>query len=268
VSLIHPTAVIDPSAKIDPGATIGPFAVIGPETTIGAGTVVGAHAVVEFAEIGRDNRIMPGAFVGLPPQDLKYKGEKTKLVMGDRNLVRECATLNRGTTATGLTKIGSDCLFMAYSHVGHDCVLGDGVILANSVALGGHVSVGSRTVIGGLVAVQQHTRIGSGCMLGGGSMLNKDVTPFCLCQGYPAVLRGLNLVGLRRSGLSREAISQVKEAYKTLFASGLRLEEALARLQSSPVGPEVASMIEFITASEIGVMRPATQEAAKEDALS
>lgn len=265
MSNIHPTAVVDPSAKIDPTAVIHPYAVIGPETTIGAGCVIGAHAVVEHTHMGRENRILPGAFVGGPPQDLKYAGEQTRLVMGDKNTVRECVTLNRGTAAHGETRIGSSCLFMAYSHVAHDCTLGDGVILVNSVGIAGHVEIGDCTVVGGLVGIHQYVRIGRYCMLGGGSMVGKDIPHFCTCQGDRATLRGLNLVGMRRAGLSRETIQNVKEAYKTLFLSGLALEAALDKLKALPSCKEVLELVDFISRSKRGVTRPASGVAEEEE---
>lgn len=267
MSNIHPTAVIDPSAKIDPAATIGPYAIIGPETVIGAGTTVGAHAVVEYATLGKDNRLFAGCYVGVAPQDLKYAGEKTRLVMGDKNTVRECATLNRGTSAHGETKIGSNCLFMAYSHVAHDCQIGNHVILVNSVAVAGHVTIGDYTVVGGLAAIHQYLTIGKFCMLGGGSMLNKDVPHFCTCQGYPANLRGLNMLGLRRAGFSRETMSAVKDAYKTLFLSGMRLEEAVVKLRESEPCKEVGELLSFIEGSKRGVMRPAAGAREEEEAV-
>ena len=265
MELRHPTAIVHPDAKIDPSVSIGPYAVIGEDVEIGAGSRIGAHAVVEFTHMGRENRILPGSFVGGPPQDLKYAGEKTRLVMGDRNTVREGVTLNRGTSATGQTRIGSDCLFMANSHVAHDCVLGDHVVIVNTVGLAGHVTVGDFTVIGGIAGVHQFTRIGRYCMVGGGSMVVKDLPHYCMCQGDRAVLRGLNLLGLRRSGLPRETVSEIKEAYKTVFMSGLPLEEALGKVKASTSKPEVLTLVEFIEGSKRGVMRPATDAEAREE---
>ncbi|OGR86359.1 MAG: acyl-[acyl-carrier-protein]--UDP-N-acetylglucosamine O-acyltransferase [Elusimicrobia bacterium RIFCSPHIGHO2_02_FULL_57_9] len=262
---IHPTAVTDPGAKIDPSVKIGPYAVIGPDVVLGAGTTVGAHAVIEYTHMGRDNRIMPGAFVGTPPQDLKYAGEHTILVMGDKNTVRECVTLNRGTAAHGETRIGSGCLFMAYSHVAHDCIIGDGVILVNSVGVAGHVEIGDFSVVGGLVGIHQYVRIGRFCMLGGGSMIGKDIPPFCNCQGDRATLRGLNLLGMRRAGLPRETVQSIKDAYKTLFLSGSRLEEAVAEVKSTAHAKEVLEMLGFIERSRRGIMRPATGAASEEE---
>lgn len=266
MSNIHPTAVVHPTANIDPAAVVGPYAVIGEDTVIGAGTTVGAHAVVEFTHMGKDNRLMPGCFVGGPPQDLKFAGEKTRLVMGDRNTVRECVTLNRGTSATGETVVGSDCLFMAYSHLAHDCRVGNHVVLVNSVGVAGHVEIGDFTVVGGIVGIHQFVRIGRYCMIGGGSMVGKDVPSFCCAQGDRATLRGLNVVGLRRSGIGREKVSAIKDAYKTLFMSDMTVENALAELKSSHV-PEVLEMAEFIARSKRGVMRPAAQPIEEEVTL-
>jgi UDP-N-acetylglucosamine acyltransferase len=262
---IHPTAVVHPSAKLDPTVKVGPYAVIGEDVAIGAGSVVGSHAVVECVTMGRNNKLHAGCYVGTAPQDLKYAGEKTKLVMGDNNTVRECVTLNRGTTASGVTQIGSNCLFMAYAHVAHDCRLGNNVILVNSVALAGHVEVGDFAVVGGLAAIHQFTRIGHHAMIGGGSMVGLDVLPFCTTQGDRAKLRGLNTLGMRRAGLSREAISAIREAYKTLFLEGLTQEAALEKLRNSNPAPEVLDMIAFAEKAKRGVMRPASTGGGEEE---
>lgn len=265
---IHPTAIIDPSAKLDATVEIGPYAIIGPDTVIGPRTTVSAHAVVEHATLGADNILHPGCYVGTPPQDLKYAGEKTRLVMGDKCVVRECVTLNRGTaTGGGVTTIGSNCLFMAYSHVAHDCVLGNGVILVNSVALAGHITIGDFAVIGGLAALHQFIRVGRYAMLGGGSMNGQDILPFTTTQGDRAALRGLNILGMRRGGFSREAMGQVKDAYKTLFLSGLTQSEAVARLKAGKPSKEVQEWIDFIeSAGKRGIMRPAVGATAVEEA--
>ena len=256
---IHPTAVVDASAKIDPTAEIGPFAVIGPDVVIGARTKVGAHAVVEHATLGADNVLHAGCYVGTPPQDLKYAGEKTRLVMGDKNTVRECVTMNRGTAqGGGVTKIGSNCLFMACSHIAHDCHVGNGVIVVNAVLLAGHVHLGDGAVLGGACAIHQYVRIGRFAMLGGGSMIGQDVLPFATAQGDRAVLRGLNALGMRRGGFSREAMGAVRAAYKTLFLGGMNQQEAVASLKGSSPLKEVQEWIDFIeSAGKRGVMRPA-----------
>ncbi len=265
---IHPAAIIDPSARIDPSAEIGPHAIIGPDAVIGPRTKIGAHAVVEYATLGADNTLHPGCYVGTPPQDLKYAGEKTRLVMGDKNTVRECVTMNRGTVqGGGLTKIGSGGLFMACSHIAHDCVVGDGVIVVNAVLLAGHVQIGDGAVLGGMCAIHQHNRIGRLAMLGGGSMNGQDVLPFANTQGDRAVIRGLNLLGLRRAGVPRESVSALKAAYRTLFLSGLSQVEALARLKAGKPDPIVQEWIDFIeTTGKRGFMRPAVGATELEEA--
>jgi UDP-N-acetylglucosamine acyltransferase len=266
MSNIHPTAIVHESAKIDPSVRIGPYAIIGEDVEIGPESTVGAHATVEFTKMGRENNLLPGCHVGGPPQDLKFEGEKAMLLMGDKNTVRECVTLNRGTKATGTTKIGSDCLFMAYSHVAHDCRIGNGVVLVNSVGIAGHVEIGDFTVVGGLVGIHQFVRIGRFCMIGGGSMLGKDVPSFCMVQGDRATLRGLNLLGMRRAGLDREVVKGIKDAYKTLFLTNQSLEAALAQLEGSDPIAEVKEMIAFIETAQNnrGVIRPAGAEPAEE----
>lgn len=252
---IHPTAVIHPTARLAAGVEVGPYAVIGPEVEAGPGTWIGPHAIVEYATLGAGCKIHPHAFVGTPPQDLKYKGEKTRVRIGDGTVVRECVTVNRGTSASGLTSVGKNCLLMAYCHVAHDCALGDDVIMANVGTLAGHVQVGDSVVIGGLVAVHQFTRIGAGAMLGGGSKVAADVAPFCMTHGDRAVIVGLNVVGLRRRGLSREALSAIKEAYKIIFHSGLSLEAAVAALEKVGV-PEVGLFVDFLRKPSRGLCRP------------
>ncbi|MBI4059808.1 MAG: acyl-ACP--UDP-N-acetylglucosamine O-acyltransferase [Elusimicrobia bacterium] len=264
----HPTAIIDPSARIDPSAEIGPYAIIGPDTVVGPRTKIGAHAVVEHATLGADNALHPGCYVGTPPQDLKYAGEKTRLVMGDKNTVRECVTINRGTAqGGGLTRIGSGCLFMACSHIAHDCVVGDGVIVVNAVLLAGHVHVGDYAVLGGMSAVHQHNRIGRLAMLGGGSMNGLDVLPFATTQGDRATMRGLNLLGLRRAGVPRESVSALKAAYRTLFLSGLSQADAIAQLKTGNPCKEVREWIDFIEATgKRGFTRPAAGATELEEA--
>jgi UDP-N-acetylglucosamine acyltransferase len=257
---IHPTAVVDKSAVIDPTAEIGPYAVIGPKTTIGARTKVGAHVVLEYATVGADNVFHPGCYVGTPPQDLKYAGEETRLVMGDKNVVRECVTINRGTAqGGGVTSIGSNCLFMACSHVAHDCKVGNGVIVVNAVLLAGHVHIGDGAVLGGMCAIHQYNRIGRLAMLGGGSMNGQDVLPFANTQGDRAVIRGINMLGLKRAGVPPESRTALKNAYKVLFLSGLTQVEALAQLKAGgKPDPIVQEWIDFIeSAGKRGYMRPA-----------
>ena len=265
---IHPTAVVDASAKIDPTAEIGPYAIIGPDTVIGARTKVGAHAVVEYATLGADNLLHAGCYVGTAPQDLKYAGEKTRFVMGDKNVVRECVTMNRGTVqGGGVTTVGSNCLFMACSHVAHDCRVGNGVIVVNAVLLAGHVTVGDGAVLGGMSAVHQHSRIGRLAMLGGMSANGQDVLPFANTQGDRAVMRGINMLGLKRAGVPPESRTALKNAYKTLFLSGMTQVDALAKLKSAAVDPIVQEWIDFIeTAGKRGYVRPAVGATELEEA--
>ena len=253
---IHPTAIINPDAQIGDDCLIGPYAVIGEEVEIAEGCVIGAGAHLEFVSLGKNCRVFPSAALGGAPQDLKYAGEKTRLIVGNNCIIREFVTLNRGTKETGQTLIGNNCLFMAYSHVAHDCIVGDNVIMANAATLGGHVEVGEKAVLGGLVAVHQFCRIGKLAMLGGGAMVAQDIPPFTQAQGDRARLIGLNLVGLRRAGFSSALIEEIKSAYRILFNSGLTLQEALDQLSASSPSPEVNLLLDFIRTSRRGISRP------------
>jgi len=255
---IHPTAVVAPEAVLGEGVVIGPYAVIGPHVRLGPRTVVGAHAVIEGrTTIGADNQIFPFASVGTIPQDLKYAGESSELVIGDRNRIREFATLNPGTEGGGMvTRVGSDCLIMNYAHVAHDCCVGDHVVLANGAQLGGHVTVEDYAVVGALVGIHQFVRIGESAILGAGSMVSLDVAPFCNATGDRATLHGLNLVGLRRRGLSEERIAALKSAYRVVFQSGLKMQEALTRVaREVPSTPEVERFVRFLRSSQRGICR-------------
>lgn len=266
-NLIHPTAVIHPSAEIDESVEIGPYTVIGEEVRIGAGTKIGSHAVIEFAEIGSACCIHSHAFIGTAPQDLKYRGEKTKIFIGESTIVRECVTLNRGTAASGETRIGKKCLLMAYSHVAHDCVIEDEVILANSVAVAGHVQIGFGSVIGGLAGIHQFVRIGKLTMVGAGSMVPMDVPPFCTVWGDRARIVGLNSEGMRRRHYSSEAIESLKKTYKQIFFSKKPFKQILRQLESiKNQTPEVKEFVHFIKNSSRGICRPrlnAEESAAK-----
>jgi UDP-N-acetylglucosamine acyltransferase len=258
--MIHATAIIDPSAKLAEGVEVGPYAIIGKDVTIGTGTTVGAHAVIgDWTVIGQNNRIFPQASVGAPPQDLKYKGEECWTRIGDNNMVREFATIHRGTvTGHGETVVGNGNLFMAYSHVAHDCRVGNGVVMANVATLAGHVTVEDNVILGGLVAVHQFATIGAYAMIGGGTLIGLDVPPYMIATSgkRDAKLRGLNLIGLKRRGFSDEAINGLKKAYKTLFMAGLKQDEAIARVRSEVSGcPEVDNLLAFIERSERGICR-------------
>jgi UDP-N-acetylglucosamine acyltransferase len=255
---IHPTASVDPGAEVDPSCTIGPFAVVGPNVKLGPGNVLSAHAVVTgHTTLGEGNRVFPHAVLGEVPQDLKYRGEPTRLEIGSRNTFRECATVNLGTVqGGGVTTVGNGCLLMAYSHVGHDCRIGDGAIIANSVALAGHVILEDHVHISGLAAAHQFCRIGRLAFVSGLTGVAMDVPPYCTVAGPRAELAGLNTVGLQRAGLSEEQIGRIKQAYKIVFRSNLGLAEALAQLDAELGShPEIAHFVGFVKASQRGITR-------------
>jgi UDP-N-acetylglucosamine acyltransferase len=229
---IHPLACVDPGATLDGDVQVGPFAVIGPQVTLGAGTVVGAHATIEGPTvIGRDNRVHPYASIGGPPQDKKYRGEPTRLEIGDRNTFRECVTINRGTTQDqGLTRIGHDNWVMAYVHIAHDCVVGSNTILANTTNLGGHVHLGDWVILGGCTQVHQFVKVGAHAMTGTGTILLHDVPPYVMVSGNPSAPHGLNTEGLRRRGFDADTVAELKRAYRTLYRSELTLQQARERL--------------------------------------
>ncbi|HEX9780049.1 MAG TPA: acyl-ACP--UDP-N-acetylglucosamine O-acyltransferase [bacterium] len=255
---VHPTAIVDPQAELGPNVTIGPYAVVKGPVRIGEGTRVGAHGVIEGrTTIGRDCEIFSGAVIGSIPQDLKYRGEASELIIGDRNKFREYVTVNPGTEGGGgRTVIGSDCLLMAYAHVAHDCRLGDQVILANSVALAGHITIGDRAVVGGLVGVHQFVRIGTLAMVGGCSRVTQDVPPYSTCVGYPARIYGLNSEGLKRADVAAEAKERLHRAFRMLFYSRMSLRHAIeetARL----IEPceELTLLLAFLRQSKRGICR-------------
>ncbi len=255
---VHPTAVVAPGAEIDPSCEVGPYAVIGPKVKMGPGNAVGSHAVVDGdTTIGSGNRIFPHAAIGGIPQDLKYRGEPTRLVVGDGNRFREFCTVHIGTEGGGgVTRIGSGCLLMANSHVAHDVQLGDGCILANCASLAGHVVVEDRVIFGGLSAAHQFTRVGRLAFVSGMTGVGMDVAPYCTVAGNRASLAGLNTVGLQRAGMTEEQVARVKEAYRLVFRAKLPLEEALARVRAE-VGshPEIDHFVRFLEASERGLTR-------------
>lgn len=255
---IHPTAVVEPGAQIDPSCEIGPYAVIGGDVVLGPKNVVSAHAVVKgHTTLGAGNRVFPHAVLGEIPQDLKYKGEPTRLAVGDGNTFRECVTINLGTEGGGgVTTIANRCLFMAYSHVGHDCVIGDGAIIANCVALAGHILLEDHVHISGLAAAHQFTRIGRLAFVSGLTGVTMDVPPYCMVTGGRAELAGLNTVGLQRAGMTEEQIGRVKQAYKVLFRSNLVLSESLAQLDEElGTHPEIQHLVRFVRASQRGIVR-------------
>ncbi|MEN8170184.1 MAG: acyl-ACP--UDP-N-acetylglucosamine O-acyltransferase [Pseudomonadota bacterium] len=233
MSAIHPTAVIDPSAVIGSGVSIGPYSVIGPHVVIGDDSWIGPHVVINGpTSIGRENKIFQFASVGEVPQDLKFEGENTRLEIGDRNTIREFATINRGTgVGGGVTRIGNDNLLMAYIHIAHDCIIGNNVILSNNASLAGHVTVADDVILGGFTLVHQFCAVGQHVFAGMGSAIAKDVPPYLIVTGAPATPHGLNKVGLKRRGFSEEQLRQLTRAYKVLYRQGLSLDEAKQQLQ-------------------------------------
>lgn len=252
---VHATAVLDDTVELGEGVEIGPYAVVGPNVVIGAGTRIGPHVVIERdTHIGRECGIHAGAVVGGDPQDLKYSGEPALLIIGDRTVVRECVTLNRGTSARGRTEIGSDCLLMAYAHVAHDCLIGNHTVIANAVNMGGHCEIGDWAIVGGLTAIHQFVQIGAHAFVGGSSAVRKDVPPFVKAAGDPLKLFGLNTVGLQRRGFTDAERADLRRAYRLLFQSKRNLSDALAaaRMELSATG-HVETLLAFIENSERGV---------------
>lgn len=252
---IHPTAIVDPLAELDTGVTVGPWSLVGPRVRIGAGSTLGPGVLVEKdTSIGRECDIHKGAVLGTDPQDLKYQGERTALRIGDRTVVREYATVNRGTSAAGRTVVGDDCLLMAYTHVAHDCVLGNHVILSNAVNMAGHVKMEDWVIVGGVTPIHQFVRVGMHAFIGGGSRISQDVPPFCRVAGSPPKLYGLNSVGLERRGFSAETRSHLKRAYRILFQSNLNVSQGLVRAREEiPSIAEVVHFLDFIADSERGI---------------
>lgn len=252
---IHPTAIVDESVELGDGVSIGPYSIVGPGVSIGPGTRLGPHVLIEKdTTIGADCIIHKGAVLGTDPQDLKYGGEPTRLIVGDRTVIREYATLNRGTTALGYTEVGSDCLLMAYTHVAHDCQLGDHVILSNSVNMGGHVAIGDWAIVGGVTAIHQFARIGQHAFVGGASRVSKDIPPYVKAAGSPVQLYGLNGVGLQRRGFSEDVRRELKRAYRLFFASSYNTSQALARARDELRAlPEIETFLSFFEASARGV---------------
>lgn len=259
---IHSTALVDPAAELDSSVSVGPYAVIGPQVRIGAGSTVGAHCVIEGrTTIGRDNRFFQFSSIGAVPQDMKYAGEDTELVIGDRNTVREFCTFNAGTVQDGgVTRVGSDNWIMAYVHVAHDVQLGNHCVLANNATLAGHVHVGDWVTIGGLSGVHQFVKIGAHAMIGFQGHVAQDVPPFMTVDGNPLTARAVNLTGLRRRGFSTERQGVIKQMHKLLYRSGLTLaqaQEAIAGLrgQQPEADGDVDAMLSFLAAAERGIVR-------------
>ncbi|MEW6333065.1 MAG: acyl-ACP--UDP-N-acetylglucosamine O-acyltransferase [Thermodesulfobacteriota bacterium] len=260
---IHPTAVISSDATLAEGVGVGPYSIVGPDCHIGKDTQIGPHVVIEsHTDIGEGCRISQFASIGSPPQDLKYRGEDTRVVIGNHNTIREYVTIHRATASdSGVTRIGNHNLLMAYCHVAHNCTLGDHIIMANAANLGGHVHVEDFAIISGLSGIHQFTRIGAHCIIGGASAVTKDIPPYVMAAGNYARLFGLNLIGLKRRGFSDEAIQALKTAYRIVFRSSLLLSAAIDKIEKEVADlPEIRTFLDFIRKSERGICRQTGKE--------
>lgn len=256
--MIHETAIVHPKAEIGENVEIGAFSIIRENVTIGSGTKIGPHVVIDpFVDIGADCNIFQYAAIGAEPQAVKFSGEETYVRIGRGNIIREFVTIHRGTAeGGGVTIVGEENLIMAYSHIAHDCKLGNHIVLANNATLAGHIVIGDHATIGGLVAIHQFVRVGHYSFIAGKAGILKDVPPYMTAAGYRANLYGLNLVGLKRRGFSRDKLSKLKKAYRLLFRIGLTRNEAIERVAAEVEQiPEVVSLIEFIKSSERGITR-------------
>ncbi|MBC7778676.1 MAG: acyl-ACP--UDP-N-acetylglucosamine O-acyltransferase [Proteobacteria bacterium] len=255
---IHPTAIVEAGAELADDVEVGAFSMIGAHVRVGAGSSIGPHCVVRgHTELGRDNRIFQFCSIGEVPQDKKYQGEPTRLVLGDRNTVREFCTLNCGTAQdAGVTRLGSDNWIMAYVHVAHDCLIGDHTIIANSTQLAGHVVIGDYAILGGFTGVHQYCSIGAHCITSVGSVVLQDLAPFVMAAGSPAGPKGINGEGLRRRGFDADTVLAVKRAYRTLYRSGLGLDEARAQLALQAQGvPVLGLLTAFLATLRRGLAR-------------
>ena len=257
-NLIHPTAIVDPKAQIDSSVEIGAYAIIGPDVSIGAGTRIGSHAVINgHTSIGRDNHIFQFVSLGEAPQDKKYAGEPTRLVIGDHNTIREFCTFNRGTVQDqGVTSLGDHNWVMAYVHIAHDCRVGNHTILANNSSLAGHVDMHDHAILGGFTLVHQFCKIGAHVITAVNTVVFKDIPPYVTAAGYDAKPHGINAEGLKRRGFSADSILTIKRAYKTLYRNSLSLEEAKAALSEQlPASPELGILVDFLQQSTRGIVR-------------
>ncbi len=253
----QPLSYVDAGANIARNVVIEPFVTIEKNVTIGSGTWIGSNVtIMEGATIGENCRIFPGAVISAIPQDLKFGGEKSEVIIGNNTTIRECVTINRGTKETGKTKIGNDCLLMAYSHIAHDCYIGNNCIIVNGVALGGHITIGDWVIIGGLSAIHQFVHIGSHAMISGGALVRKDVPPFVKAAREPLSFVGINSIGLRRRGFKDEKIQEIQNIYRILFQSNKNTTQAIAKIEAElPASPEKDNIISFIKNSGRGIMK-------------
>lgn len=256
--MIHPSAIIDPSAVLEAGVAVGPFSIIGADVEIGAGTSIGPHVVLKGpTRIGKNNQIFQFSSIGEDPQDKKYQGEITRLEIGDRNVIREYCTIHRGTIQDqSVTRIGNDNLFMAYTHIAHDCVIGDHVIMANAASLAGHVRMADYVILGGFSLVHQFCKLGLQSFSAMGSVISRDIPPFVMVGGRPTRPHGINSVGLERSGCDAEAIRAIRKAYKLIYKSGLTLEDAIKNLDEMVLEtPAIDVMAEFLKNTGRSIIR-------------
>lgn len=253
----QPLAYIHPAAKIAPSVVIDPFVTIDQNVEIGEGTRIGSNVtILEGARIGKNCTIFPGAVIGAIPQDLKFKGEDTLAIIGDNTTLRECVTVNRGTASKQKTVVGNNCLIMAYSHVAHDCCVGDNVIISNATQLAGEVVVDNYAIIGGGTLVHQFCHLGAHVMIQGGALINKDVPPFVKAAREPISYAGINSIGLRRRNFSSETIREIQEIYRYIYLSGLNVSDAIARIEAElPATPERDEIIMFVRNSKRGIIR-------------
>ncbi|MEN8244264.1 MAG: acyl-ACP--UDP-N-acetylglucosamine O-acyltransferase [Thermodesulfobacteriota bacterium] len=256
--MIHETAIVHPKSEIAENVEIGAFSIIRENVTIGSGTKIGPHVVIDpFVDIGADCNIFQYAAIGAEPQAVKFSGEETYVKIGRGNIIREFVTIHRGTAeGGGVTIVGEENLIMAYSHIAHDCELGKNIVLSNNATLAGHIVIGDHATVGGLVAIHQFVRVGDYAFIGGKTGVVKDIPPYMIAAGERATLHGLNLVGLKRRGFSRDTLSKLKKAYRLIFRIGLTQNEAIERVAAEVEQvPEVVSLIEFIKSSERGITR-------------
>jgi UDP-N-acetylglucosamine acyltransferase len=253
---IHPTALINPKAELGNDVSIGPYTIVDADVVVGDKCNIGPHVyLADGTRLAKNCTIHNGAVVATPPQDMKFKGEKTTFEIGENTTIREFCTLNRGTTEHMKSTIGSNCFLMAYVHVAHDCTIGNNVILANGVQMGGHTEIGDWAILGGLTAVHQFSKVGNHAMIGGGFRIVKDVPPYILAGGTPLLYEGLNIVGLRRRGFSREAIDSLTNAYHRLYLSKLNVSQAVEKIRAELLmTPEIEKVLAFIAASKRGII--------------
>jgi len=254
---IHSTAIVSPRAELADDVTVGPFTIIEENVQIGPGCRIASSALIASgARLTENVTVAHGAVIATVPQDLKFEGEESTVVIGEGTVVREYATINRGTRERGETTIGKNCLLMAYSHTAHDCLIGDHVIMANSVNLAGHIEIGDYAIIGGVVPVHQFVKIGAHSMIGGGFRVQQDICPYALVGGYPLKVMGINSVGLKRRGFSRESLKAIDSAFKLLFYSGLNTSQAVERINSElEITPEIQVILDFIARSNRGLVK-------------